>query len=240
MITLTSVNWNQRKVMELMLKSYVKHHYKGDPLELMLVENGSTDDSKQWLTDNGVPFIDLPINLGHESAVNAVYKKIKTPYCLLCDTDIQFMANVHRYTHVLGVDGNGNIFAAVGDYIDSDNLGTPMMPRIGAWFFLFDIELMKSHGVMKFRNTTNHSYDVGSFMTEQIIQQGFAIHHIPRTGDIDRDVIGMNYGTHYHLGKMSWATSHHTDRIDEIAMRMRYVEEQLPRYADIDLRNKFK
>lgn len=235
LITWTMVNWNQRKVMELALKSYVRHHYNSRPLELMLVDNGSTDDSKQWLTDNGVPFVDLPINIGHEAAVNAVYKKIPTQYCLLTDTDVQFMSDCHDY---LGDLDSRCIMA--GDLITTDNLGTPMMPRLGAWFFLFDIGRMKEYGVMKFRDTSNHSYDTGSWMTEQVLTRGHTHFQINRTGDLDRDVIGMNYKTFYHLGKMSWATSHHKDRIDEIAMRMDYVLQQLPLYADVDLRGKFK
>lgn len=234
--TLCSINWNQRKVMELMLKSYVKHHYHGEPLKLMLVDNGSIDDSKQWLTDNGVPFIDCPINIGHEAAVNMVYKKINTRYCLLVDTDIQFMEDISQ---VLPFNLNDDTIVA-GDLITGDVLGSPVKPRIGAWFFFFEIAKMKKHGVMKFRDTKEWSYDTASWMTEQIFQRGYTHLQISRKpGDIDRDVIGMDYGMYRHLGKMSWGLAHHKDRVEEVAMRMRYVEEQLPLYADIDLRGKF-
>lgn len=237
MITLLSVNWNQRKVMELMLKSYVKHHYQGEPFELMLIDNGSTDDSKQWLTENGVPFVDLPINIGHEAAINAVYKKINTRWCLLVDTDIQFMEDVFQYWP-FNMEENEVV---AGDLITGDNLGYQIKPRVAAWFFLFDIQKMKEHGVMKFRDTTNAAYDTASWMTEKVFELGFTHHQINRKpGNIDRDVIGMDYGAFRHLGKMSWGLSHHIDRIEEVAMRMRYVEEQLPLYADIDLHNKFK
>lgn len=233
-LTLLSVNWNQRPVMELMLKSFVKHHYKGEPLKLMLIDNGSNDDSKKWLTENEVPFIDLPLNIGHESAVNAVYKKIETTYCLLVDTDTQFITDIYWLFVFL----NDKCILA-GDLISGDNLGTAIKPRVGAWFFLWNIARMKSHGITKFRDTHDHSYDTASWQTEQIFKLGYTHHQINRTGDIDRDVIGMNYGDFYHLGKMSWATSHHHDRIDEIAMRLRYVKEQLPLYADIELKGKF-
>lgn len=237
MITLCSVNWNQRRVMELMLKSYVRHHWKGEPLELMLIENGSNDDSKQWLTENGVPFIDLPINIGHEAAVNAVFQKINTPYCLLVDTDIQFMDNVSSFLSRLD---DQTIIA--GDLITGDVLGSPVKPRIGAWFMFFEIaKIRKVWGLTKFRDTTDWSYDTGSWITEQIFNRGYKHLQIPRKpGDIDRDVIGMDYGWYRHLGKMSWALSHHKDRVEEVAMRKRYVEEVLPQYNDIDLRGKFK
>lgn len=63
-ITLVSVSWNNKTVMELMLKSFVKHHYKGEPLKLLLVDNGSDDGSKEWLKENKIPFYDFIINLG--------------------------------------------------------------------------------------------------------------------------------------------------------------------------------
>lgn len=234
-VTLVSVNWNQRKVTELMLKSYVKHHYRAAPLKLMLIDNGSTDDSKKWLTENRIPFIDLPINIGHEAGINVVYKKIDTRYCLVVDTDMEFRSNTHEYLSHLN-----ETCVAAGDLITGDNLGFKVLPRIGAWFFLFDIAIMRAKGIVKFRDTTNWAYDTGSWMTERVFENGFTHHQINRVpGDIDRDVIGMNYGSHYHLGKMSWAQGHHKDRVDEIAMRMRYVEEALQSYADVDLTNKF-
>lgn len=67
-ITLTSVNWNACEAMQLLLKSYVKYHYEGEPLKLMLVDNNSTDGSEDWLIDNDIPFIAMTSNVGHEAA----------------------------------------------------------------------------------------------------------------------------------------------------------------------------
>lgn len=241
-ITLISVNWNTRRVMELMLKSYALHHSVKNrlehPLNLMLVDNGSTDDSKQWLTDNEIPFIDLPVNIGHEAAINAVYKKITTRYALLVDTDIEFKSNCYLYTNWFMLIDK---CIAAGDLITGDNLGYAIKQRLGAWFILFDINLMRDiHDVRKFRDTNLWNYDTGSWFTEKLFELGYNHYQINREpGDIDRDVVGMRYPTHDHLGKCSWATSHHKDRIDEIAMRKKYVEERLKEYEHIDLRNKF-
>ncbi len=202
-LTLTVVNWNQRPVIELLLKSYVKHHYTGEPLKLMLTDNGSNDDSKQWLTENQVPFIDCPINIGHETALNMIYKKIDTRYCLVTDSDVEFAENIFGY-----LDHLNDTCVAAGELISGDNLGTPIMPRIAPWFLLFDIQKLREVGIIKFRDTTNHSYDTGSWISEKIFQAGLTHHQIPRRpGNIDRDVIGMDYGAYRHLGKMSWATS---------------------------------
>ena len=226
-ISLISVNWNQRSVMELMLKSYAVHH--PGRLKLMLVDNGSTDGSKEWLVEQDIPFIDLPTNLGHEQALNVVYPYIRTKYALVVDTDVEFVAPVAQYRDCL----DDNCIVA-GELITRDNGVTP---RIGAWFFLFDIEAIRNKGVKKFRDSANWAYDVGGWMTEQIFNHGFTHHQIHmKPGDIDRDVIGMNYGTHYHLGKMSWNLDNHGDRIDEVNMRRKYVIDRLEHYKDVNIK----
>ena len=236
--TLITVSWNTKSVLELMLKSYVAVHYMGEPLKLMLVENGSVDGTKQWLTDNKVPFIDCMINVGHEAAVNMIYQKIDTTYALLSDTDVIFKSSV--FEPIIDEVLNDKCIAA-GDLIDGDNLGYAIKPRLGAWHILFNIHIMRDvEGFTKFRDTNLWNYDTGSWFYEKLTERGYTHHQISRApGDIDRDVVGMRYPTHDHLGKMSWATSHHKDRIDEIAMRQRYVEERLKEYEHIDLKNKF-
>ncbi|MBK7883544.1 MAG: glycosyltransferase [Chitinophagaceae bacterium] len=235
-ITLVSVSWNNKTVMELMLKSFVKHHYKGEPLKLLLVDNGSDDGSKEWLKENKIPFYDFIINHGHEQSVNIVYTNIETKYVLLCDTDVEFLENVYdKYLPLLN-----EKCKVAGELITGDQLNAPVKPRIGAWFFMFDIEAMKEKGVHTFRDTTDWSYDVGSWMTEKIFEHGFTHHQIDRKkGNIDKDVLGMDYGSHIHFGKLSWNVANHMDREWEINMRMDYIRERLKDYDDIDLKGKF-
>jgi glycosyltransferase involved in cell wall biosynthesis len=236
-ITLVSVNWNNKVVMELMLKSFVKHHYKGEPLKLLLVDNGSNDGSREWLTwGSDFVFIDFKDNHGHEQALNLIYDLINTKYALICDTDVEFLENVYdKYLPFLN-----DKCKVAGELITGDQLNAPVKPRIGAWFFMFDIEAMKGKGVNTFRDTTDWSYDVGSWMTEKIFENGFTHHQIDRKkGNIDTDVLGMDYGSHIHFGKLSWNVANHMDREWEINMRMDYIRERLKDYDDIDLKGKF-
>jgi len=235
-ITLVSVNWNNKTVMELMLKSFVKHHYKGEPLKLILVDNGSDDGSKEWLKENKIPFFDFIINHGHEQSVNVIYSCIETKYALLCDTDVEFLENVYdKYLPFLN-----DKCKVAGELITDDQLNAPIKPRIGAWFFMFDIEAMKEKGVNIFRAECGWDYDVGSWMTEKIFENGFTHHQIDRKkGNIDKDVLGMDYGSHIHFGKLSWNVANHMDREWEINMRMDYIRERLKDYDDIDLKGKF-
>ncbi len=235
-ITLVSVNWNNKTVMELMLKSFVKYHYKGEPLKLVLVDNGSDDGSKEWLKENKIPFFDFIINHGHEQSINIIYSCIYTKYALLCDTDVEFLENVYdKYLPFLN-----DTCKVAGELITGDQLNAPIKPRIGAWFFMFDIEAMKEKEVNIFRDECGWDYDVGSWMTEKIFENGFTHHQIDRKkGNIDTDVLGMDYGSHIHFGKLSWNVANHMDREWEINMRMDYIKERLKDYDDIDLKGKF-
>jgi glycosyltransferase involved in cell wall biosynthesis len=237
-VSLVTVAWNNKKVLELMLKSYVKHHYRGEPLKLGLIDNNSDDGTKDWLIWMNIPFLDFTVNVGHENAVNILYKELRTPCMLLSDTDVEYIENVYdKYLPL--IDDRCKL---IGDFITGDVLGSPVKPRVGAWFMLTDVQAMKEKGVNTFRTKEDWSYDVGSEYTENVLENDFSIRHTERyNGNIDRDVIGMNYGSHWHYGKLSWNLQNHRDRESEVAMRMKFItEERLPLYEDIDLRGKFK
>lgn len=238
-VSLVSVAWNNLTVLQLMLKSYVKYHYKGEKLRLGLIDNNSTDGTKEWLIENDIPFLDFAVNVGHENAVNILYKDVRTPVMLLVDTDVEFIENVYdKYLHLLD-----EKCKLIGDYIKGDRLNFgEVKPRVGAWFMLTDIQAMKEKGINIFRTKEDWSYDVGSEYTENVLLNGFEIHHTHRYNDnIDRDAVGMNYGSHYHYGKLSWDLTNHRDREWEVAMRMDFIKrQQLPLYEDISLKDKFK
>jgi len=229
-ITLVSINWNQRPAMELMLKSFAKHH--PGPTKLVLRDNGSTDDSLEWLRSTDIPFVRSPINIGHEQAINEGYRMIQTRYALLVDTDVEFESNVlDAYLPFL----QGDCVAA-GEFIAA----TATKARISPWFFLYDIAKMREVGVDTFRDVEDWSYDVGSWQTEQIIKHGFTYHHIPRlNSDIDRDLVSMQYEGFRHIGKVSWDLGHHTERIGEVTSRREFILSQLEQYKDVELKDKF-
>jgi hypothetical protein len=236
-VTLVMVNWNNRPCMELALKSYVKYHYKDKLLKLDLTDNGSRDDSVLYLAGEGVPFYSLSGNAGHEQVINMVFNSIPTKCALICDTDVEFLENVIE-KYLPFIDDKCKL---VGEYITGDQLNAPVKPRVGAWFMLTDIHALIKAGVKNFRESSDWSYDVGSQYTENVLKNGFTIHHIPRlNADIDRDIVGMQYQGFNHFGKLSWSIQDHMDREHEIKTRMAYViNERLPLYADIDLNKKF-
>lgn len=235
-LTLLTVNWNQQPCVELLLKSFVKHHYGGTPIELLLVDNYSTDGSREWLYDNEIPFVHMDSNVGHENALNHVFNEIKTKYVLLLDTDVEFYENITDYLYFLN-----DTRISAGELIDKNYIGNDKIKdRISPWFWLFDYSKVREAGIDIFRTKEDWSYDVGSEFWERIRDAGFSNYNIERLpGDQDKDIVSMRYEKYGHIGKVSWNLLNHGDRQTEVMTRREYVKERLKLYSDIDLKGKF-
>lgn len=55
--------------------------------EVLVVDNGSTDESAQWLREKQIPTVFLEENTGFSGAVNIGIKKSSTPYVILLNND---------------------------------------------------------------------------------------------------------------------------------------------------------
>lgn len=239
--TLWSVNWNQQKALELMLRSFAKHHYQGESIPLMLIDNGSTDGSKEWLRANGIPFLDLEKNATHEWALNLSFNMIKTRYVLLCDNDVEFQASVADYLNwILGP------CVSVGDLVDNVYYdGHKLKPRISPWFWMFDIQAMKDAGIHAFRGDgcTDWLYDSGSWLWEKMQGLGFTNHQLTRTGpDTDwreRKVpwasgLGMTYDRFFHYSQISCV-----EPAAKTEERRQHIAQRGKEYQDVGLSGVF-
>ncbi len=236
-VTLITVNWNQREALELLLKSYIAEHYTGEKLNLQIWDNGSTDDSRQWLNDLGIDYSFSTENIGHENGINELYKNVKTKYALLADTDIRFTSPVNSYLNEIKGDR-----VAAGEMVGELNAAWGQVkPRLGAWFIMFDIQKCKDYGINIFRDpsVTDWSYDVGSWFFEKILMEGMYYYDIPRKTD-HFDPIAV-YDKFIHYGGISWDMSRpeHWNRAREIEEKKQLIKKTLEEYSYIDLRKKF-
>lgn len=246
-MTLWSTNWNQQKALELMLRSFAKHHYKGEPIPLMLIDNGSTDGSKEWLREQGIPFLDLGKNATHEWALNFSFNMIKTKHVLLVDSDVEFLDSISEYSRWLAGD-----CVSVGDLINNVyawnahlKINEPIKPRISPWFWLFDIQRMKDNGVFAFRgdDCENWLYDSGSWLWEKMQELGFSNHQLERFGT-DRDWanriatwasgLGMSYERFFHYSQVSCK-----EPAEKTVERRKNIVARVKDYQDVDLRGVF-
>ncbi len=225
--TLWSVNWNQKKALELMLRSYALHHYKSVPLPSMIVDNGSTDGSKEWLRENGIPFIDLAKNAGHEWALNFTFGAIPTDKVLLVDSDIKFKSSVQDYLEYLKGD-----CISVGELMENQFYGPDeLKSRICPWFWLFDIQKLKDKGVTTFRDTGDWTYDTGSWLWEKMRQNGFTNHAIKR---LSQSSLGSDYERFFHFSQVSSA-----DANSEITERRAQIEREAEALKNVNLAGVF-
>lgn len=83
--TIIIPNYNGLKYMEDCLASLEKQTVRD--FKLLVVDNGSTDGSVEWLKDRQVPTIFLETNTGFSGAVNVGIRAADTPYVILLNND---------------------------------------------------------------------------------------------------------------------------------------------------------
>jgi GT2 family glycosyltransferase len=89
LVSIIILNWNGKKWLERCLPTVEKILYK--PLEIIVVNNGSTDDSAQFLKDNypDIKVIEIKKNAGFAGANNIGVKSAKGKYVLLLNNDTE-------------------------------------------------------------------------------------------------------------------------------------------------------
>ena len=84
------LNWNGRKLMEKYLPS-VAIHTCGDEVEVIVADNGSSDDSVAWLRENypSLRVLELGENYGFAEGYNRAVAQTRFPYTLLLNSDVE-------------------------------------------------------------------------------------------------------------------------------------------------------
>lgn len=91
-LSVVILNWNGRHHLERYLPSVVAHT-EGDA-EVVVADNGSTDDSLQWLRLNypDVRVIRLDRNYGFAGGYNRALREVESEYVLLLNSDVEVTA----------------------------------------------------------------------------------------------------------------------------------------------------
>ena len=83
--TIIIPNYNGLSFMELCFEALEKQTTKD--FKILVVDNGSTDGSVEWLKEREIPSIFLPENTGFSGAVNVGIRAADTPYVILLNND---------------------------------------------------------------------------------------------------------------------------------------------------------
>lgn len=84
-VTIVIPNYNGLAFMEDCMAALEAQTCK--EFEVLVVDNGSTDGSAQWLKEREIPTIFLGENTGFSGAVNVGIRAAKTPYVILLNND---------------------------------------------------------------------------------------------------------------------------------------------------------
>lgn len=86
-ITIIIPNYNGLQFMEPCMEAL--EHQTCHDFELLVVDNGSSDGSVEWLKERGIPSVFLPENTGFSGAVNVGIRASHTPYVILLNNDTE-------------------------------------------------------------------------------------------------------------------------------------------------------
>lgn len=88
-VTIVILNWNGRSFLEQFLPSVLATDY--EDFEILVVDNGSTDDSLEYLSSNFPQVKQLPLdkNHGFTTGNNLALPEVKTPYFVLLNNDVE-------------------------------------------------------------------------------------------------------------------------------------------------------
>lgn len=88
-VSVVILNWNGKSWLEQFLPSVLASTYPN--LHIMVVDNGSTDDSIAWTAEHfpSVEIVALPENYGFAEGNNKAIPHIKTPYFVLLNSDVE-------------------------------------------------------------------------------------------------------------------------------------------------------
>lgn len=86
-VTIIIPNYNGKHFMEPCMQALDAQTFRD--FELLVVDNGSSDGSVEWLKEHGIPSIFLAENTGFSGAVNVGIQAAKTPYVILLNNDTE-------------------------------------------------------------------------------------------------------------------------------------------------------
>lgn len=87
-VAVVILSWNARQLLERYLPSVVEHT-PTDLADIVLADNGSTDDSVAYARSLGVEVLELPENYGFARGYNEAIKQLDHEYVLLLNNDVR-------------------------------------------------------------------------------------------------------------------------------------------------------
>jgi hypothetical protein len=201
-VTIVMVNFNT--IEKTIVAIAAVQEFSPPGTEILLVDNGSSDGSKDWMRSLGSPIrtLFLPFNLGHGRAVDIALHLVKTEVTVIVDSDA-FPLN-DRWLNALVRPISDQGLAAVGARGRRD--------RLHPAFLAVDTKVAR-HMKVSFASRTEPGvasgdavfgetkWDVGEWFSNAIPDSGKMFLNTTSSAELAGDLIG---DVGYHLGGGSW------------------------------------
>lgn len=118
-ISIIIPNWNGSKILKQCLKSLIDQQNEIE--EVIIVDNGSTDDTYEWVNDHSVvKFYRLDKNYGITIAVNKGIKLAKSSYIMILNNDTVLEKECISYL-IKQIESDNNVFSVASKMIQYHN-----------------------------------------------------------------------------------------------------------------------
>ena len=120
LLSIVVINWNTRDLLDGCLGS-IRSHVTDIPVEVFVVDNGSTDGSQQRVRERhpGVALLELGRNLGFAAGNNIALRRSAGKYCLLLNSDTVLTAGAVQAV-VAYMEGNERVAVAGLQLLNAD------------------------------------------------------------------------------------------------------------------------
>lgn len=148
-------NYNGLLFLKPCLESLDKQTKKD--FKILVIDNGSTDGSVEWLKQHNITSVLLPQNIGFSGAVNIGIKKATTPYVILLNNDTkadsQYIEELEK-----AMDSSENVFSISSKMLQMQN--KELIDDAGDMYSLMGWAFQR--GVGRSKRFYNKSYNIFS------------------------------------------------------------------------------
>ena len=186
--TVVIVNWESLEYLAVAVEAI--RRYSPDDLQILVVDNGSTDGSRKWLRRNEhVRSLLLPVNIHHGPAMDLGFSLSRTQYVISMDVDA-FPLSIHWLHSVLEPLQRGCLVSGV---VSQRNFVHPCLLAMERQVFVRGRHTFRSR---RGDYTTSAAWDTGELITRRCEP---AVHRISATSHIGPYWVGTSWeGVAYH------------------------------------------
>lgn len=192
---------NEEAILKKRISNIFESNYPKELLEVFIVSDGSTDDSKELIRDltvtfQNLRFIDIQPQAGRSNAHNIAMKMVENKICIFTDAETSFEENCIRNLVYVFNDENVGFASGVLGYtnIDDSNIG-----QSASYYWKFEMWLRELESKLGW-------FAVGTGACCAVRRDLYQ--EIPATGDVDfttpLDVVMQGYKCTHVTDAIAW------------------------------------